>query len=89
MKQDKTNRKEFLLRIAMLLFLMLFWGTIVSQIVKLSVLVIVCGIAYSIVNIYISYGIFKKIKPTIECFFAVEAILLIPIIVIATIQALI
>lgn len=89
MKEDKTNREDVLLRIAMLLFTLFFWGTIVSQIMKLSKLVIICGIMYSIVNMYISYGVFKKIKPIIVCFCATEAILLIPIIIIVTIQAII
>lgn len=89
MKKNKANREDFNLRIEMWVLLLLFWGMIICQIFKVTKLSILCIILYSIINIHACYRVLKNPKDIIEGFVIMEAIPLIPIGIIAIIQAII
>lgn len=89
MKNSKTSRKDIMLKIAVWLLPLLFWGIIIFQLAKRSILVIVCGMIYSVLNLYSCYATFKETKKTLQGFLIAESIPLFFIIIIAIIQAIV
>lgn len=89
MKKNETNQEDFKLRAGMVALLLLFWGGIICQIIKATEILIVCVILYSIINIYACYKVLDKTQNIIQGVIIMETILLIPVLIIAIIQAVI
>lgn len=89
MKNKKTSRKDLMLKIAVWLLPLLFWGIIIFQLARQSIFAIVCGVIYSVLNFYSCYATFKEAKKTLKGFLIGELIPLLFIIIIAILQAII
>ena len=88
MKVKKANRRDILNRIAFWVMLAIFWIAIAFQVAKVTKIVVLSVIGYSIINLYLSYELMPE-KKRLGCFATLEIILFTFLGIIVIFQAII